>query len=192
MPVLAPEQFIYPDDIIDTDLEDPKGLIGDQDERWWALHLRSRSEKSLSRQLLRKHISFFLPLYERRRCIQRRTVCSYLPLFPGYLFLRGKDDAMQIAMETNLVVGSIFIDDQRKFVEELSLILRLMRSGTALSPTERLQPGMPAEIISGPLAGIRGKILQKKGARVLRFVIEVELLQRGTSVEVDSSMVQPL
>lgn len=192
MPVLAPEPFIYPDDIIDTDLEDPKELMGDQDERWWALHLRPRSEKSLSRQLLRKHVSFFLPLYERRRCIQRRTVCSYLPLFPGYLFLRGKDDAMQIAMETNLVVGSIFIDDQRKFVEELSLILRLMRSGSALSPTERLQPGMPAEIISGPLAGIRGKILQKKGARVLRFVIEVELLQRGTSVEIDSSMVQPL
>ncbi len=192
MPVLAPEPFIYPDNIIDSELEDAASLIGDPEERWWALHLRPRSEKSLSRRLLRKQISFFLPLYERRRRIQRRMVCSSLPLFPGYLFMRGREDARQIAVETNLVVGSLFVEDQQKFLGELSLILRLIRSGTALSPTERLQPGMPAEIISGPLVGVRGKILRKKGTRVLKFVIEVELLQRGTSVEVDSSMVQPL
>ena len=192
MPVLAPEPYIYPENIIDSELEDAADLIGDEEERWWALHLRPRSEKSLSRRLLRNHISFFLPLYERRRRIQRRQVCSYLPLFPGYLFLRGGETARRIAIETNLVVGSLFVEDQKKFLKDLSFILRLMRSGSALSPTERLQPGMPAEIISGPLAGVRGKILRKKGTRVLRFVIEVELLQRGTSVEVESSMVQPL
>ena len=192
MPVLAPEPYIYPDNIIDSELEDATDLIGDEEERWWVLHLRPRSEKSLSRRLFRNHISFFLPLYERRRRIQRRQVCSYLPLFPGYLFLRGGETARRIAIETNLVVGSLFVEDQKKFRKELSFILKLMRSGLALSPTERLQPGMPAEIISGPLSGIRGKILRKTGVRALKFVIEVKLLQRGTSVEVDSSMVQPL
>ncbi len=192
MPVLAPEPYIYPDNIIDSELEDATDLIGDEEERWWALHLRPRSEKSLSRRLLRNHISFFLPLYERRRRIQRRQVCSYLPLFPGYLFLRGGETARRIAIETNLVVGSLFVEDQKKFRKDLSFTLRLMQSGSALSPTERLQPGMPAEIISGPLSGIRGKILRKTSARALKFVIEVKFLQRGTSVEVDSSMVQPL
>lgn len=192
MPVLAPEPYIYPDDIIDSELEDAGDLIWDEEERWWALHVRPRSEKSLSRCLLRNQISFFLPQYERRRRIQRRQVCSYLPLFPGYLFLRGGDTARRIAIETNLVVGSLFVEDQKKFLKDLSFILRLMRSGSALSPTERLQPGMPAEIISGPLAGIQGKILRKTGTRALKFVIEVKLLQQGTSVEVDSSMVQPL
>jgi transcription antitermination factor NusG len=192
MPILAPEPYIYPDNIIDSELEDAVDLIGDEEERWWALHVRPRSEKSLSRHLLRNHISFFLPLYERRRRIQRRQVCSSLPLFPGYLFLRGGDSARRIANETNLVVGSLFVEDQKKFLKDLSFILKLMRSGSALSPTERLQPGMSAEIISGPLAGIRGKVLRKKGTRVLKFVIEVELLQQGTSVEVESSMVQPL
>jgi len=192
MPVLAAEPFIYPDNIIDFALADPEDLIGESDERWWALHLRPRSEKSLSRQLLRRQVAFFLPLYERRRQIQRRRVCSYLPLFPGYLFLRGGETARRIANDTHLVVRSLFVEDQQKFLKDLSFILKLMRSGSALSPTERLQPGMPAEIISGPLAGIRGKILRKTGTRCLRFVIEVELLQRGTSVELDSSMVQPL
>jgi transcriptional antiterminator RfaH len=192
MPVLAPEPYIYPDNIIDFELEKTTDLIGDEEERWWALHLRPRSEKSLSRCLLRNHISFFLPLFERRRRIQRRQVCSYLPLFPGYLFLRGGDTARRIAIETNLVAGSLFVEDQKQFLKDISLILRLMRSGSALSPTERLQPGMPAEIISGPLAGIRGKIMRKTGTRTLKFVIEVEFLQRGTSVEVESSMVQPL
>ena len=192
MPVLALEPYIYPDNIIDSELEITTDFIGDEEERWWTLHLLPRSEKSLSRRLLRDHISFFLPLYERRRRIQRRQVCSYLPLFPSYLFLRGGDTARRIAMETNLVVSSLFVEDQKKFLKDISLILRLMRSGFPLSPTERLQPGMAAEIISGPLAGIRGKILRKSGTRSLKFVIEVKFLQRETSVEVDSSMVQPL
>ena len=195
MPVLAPEPYIYPDHIIDSELEDAAELIGDigdEEERWWALHVRSRSEKALSRRLLQKRISFFLPVYERRRSIQRRQVSSFLPLFPGYLFLRGGETARRIAIETNYVVGSLFVDDQKKFLKDLSVTLRLMRSGSAISPTERLQPGMPAEIISGPLAGIRGKVLRKTGTRALKFVIEVELLQRGTSVEVESSMIQPL
>lgn len=192
MPVLVSEPYIYPDNIIESDLEEATDLNGDEQERWWALHVRPRSEKSLSRRLLLNRISFFLPLYERRRRIQRRQVSSYLPLFPGYLFLRGDETARRIAIETNLVVSSLFVEDQKTFRKDLSSLLRLVRSGSALSPTERLQPGMPAEIISGPLAGIRGKILRKTGTRALKFVIEVKLLQQGTSVELDSSMVRPL
>ena len=101
MPVLASEPYIYPDDIMESELGEATDLIGDEEERWWALHVRPRSEKALSRRLFRDRISFFLPLYVRRRRFQRRQVCSYLPLFPGYLFLRGGETARRFAIETN-------------------------------------------------------------------------------------------
>ena len=192
MPVLPLETYIFPDNILESEFEEAEDPLEEDEERWWTLHTRPRSEKALARRLFKRQISYFLPLYEFRRRIQRRLVCSNLPLFPGYLFLKGGEEVRQIALETNLVAKSLYIEDQQKFLQDLTQILRLIRTGSPLSPTERLQPGMPAKIVSGPLAGLRGKVLQKRGAKVLKFVIEVEFLQQGTSVEVDSSMVQPL
>lgn len=197
MPVLPPEPWIFPDDL----LTDPEALsfpleAADNGEtpsdRWWALHTRPRAEKALSRRLLRERIPFFLPLQERRRRLQRRLVRSSVPLFPGYLFLRGSDDARRKALETNLVVGSLHVADQVRLTSDLVRVYDLINSGEPVFPEERLQPGMPAEIINGPLAGLRGTVVRRQGTKVLRFVVEVDFLQRGTSVEIDSAMVQPV
>jgi hypothetical protein len=46
------------------------------------------------------------------------------------------------------------------------------------------------EFVCGSLAGLQGKVIRR--GEQLRLVVEVELLQRGVSVEIDSHMVQPL
>ena len=65
-----------------------------------------------------------------------------------------------------------------------------MRHVPVVLPAERLQPGTPVAIVSGPLAGLEGKVL-RSGTRC-RFFVEVQFLQRGVSVELDGSMVQPM
>ena len=190
MPVLPAEPFIFPESMFS--LESSEVLPQSELDRWWVLHTRPRSEKALARLLVRKHISFFLPQHERQRRIQRRLVRSYIPLFPGYLFLRGDETDRQTALETNLVAGSLHVENQEQLFGDLVNINNLIQSGAPLSPEQRLQPGMPAEIVSGPLAGIRGNVIKRRGAKALKFVIEVKLLQQGTSVEVDSSMIQPV
>jgi len=187
VPILTVEPAVWPDDLFAED------RMADASEmRWWVLHTKPRAEKSLARRLLADDASFFLPLRRHRRRIQRRLVSSYVPLFPGYLFLRGDDVARQAAIETRFAVGSLHVENQQQLSEELANIHRLIQSGISLSPEERLQPGMPAEIVSGPLAGLRGCIQQRRGAKTVRFIIEVQFLQQGTSVEVDSSMIRPV
>jgi transcriptional antiterminator RfaH len=181
MPVLAVEPNVWPTNLFSED--SPTRL-------WWVLHTRPRAEKMLARRLLRSDVSFYLPLYEQSRRIQRRTVRSYLPLFSGYLFLSGDADGRQTALETNLVAGCLPVADQNQLDNELLHIHRLIESGSQITPESRLQPGTPAEIVSGPLAGCRGKILRCGNA--MKFVIEVNFLQQGASVEVDASMIQPL
>ncbi len=187
MPVLPLEPFLVPDDLLDDDFR-----LALQDGRWWVLHTRPRAEKVLARHLARRGAAFFLPLYERRYRHQRRLIRSHLPLFPGYLFLHGTDDERVAALETNLVVNVLHVRDQERLTADLRRVLGMIRSGMSVAPEERLQPGMPAEIVRGPLRGYRGTIVRRSDGSVVKFIIEVELLQRGVSVELDASMIQKL
>ncbi len=185
MPVLDLEASVWPEDLFSTER-----CIEDSKLRWWVLHTRPRSEKSLARRLVAHNVSFYLPLYQRRQRYQRRLVVSHLPLFPSYLFLLGNEETRVTAFDTKLVVGSLEVFDQRQLSQELGAINDLIEYGERLAPEERLQPGTPAEIISGPLAGYRGTVIRV--GKSFKLVLEVKLLQRGVSVEVDTSMIRPL
>ena len=45
------------------------------------------------------------------------------------------------------------------------------------------------EITAGPLTGLEGKILRR--GKQLKFFVEVQFLQRGVSVEIESWMFEP-
>jgi transcriptional antiterminator RfaH len=185
MPLLPLEPFILPGDL----LEGPAPPKADL-EHWWVLHTRPRAEKALARRVLSQGISFFLPLYMRQWRSRGRLLSSFVPLFPGYLFLRGDSPARLRALETNLVANCLPVADQERLRSDLAQVYRLMAAGTPLSPEDRLQPGTAVEIISGPLAGLEGKILRR--GKHLKFFVEVQFLQRGVSAEVESWMFRPL
>jgi transcription antitermination factor NusG len=50
--------------------------------------------------------------------------------------------------------------------------------------------GQRVEIVAGPLRGIQGLLVQKKGR--FRFVLQVDLIKQAVSVEIDASDVKPL
>ena len=55
---------------------------------WYALHVRTRFEKVVSRNLQGKGYEEFLPLYKRTSNWSDRKKVIELPLFPGYVFCR--------------------------------------------------------------------------------------------------------
>ena len=55
-----------------------------------------------------------------------------------------------------------------------------------ITPEDRLQSGMKVEVRSGALAGLRGTVLRTAAGR--RFVVQVDFIQRGASVELDDFM----
>ena len=72
--------------------------------------------------------------------------------------------------------------------------VEILRAGLAeqlhAEPHPFLTVGRRMRIVRGPLAGLEGVLLRKKGN--FRFVLSVELIQRSLSVDVDASEVQPL
>jgi transcriptional antiterminator RfaH len=184
MPLLPLETFVFPEDLL-TSPPPPE-----PEEKWWVLHTRPRAEKSLARKFLNGRLSFYLPLYERRWRSRGRALSSFMPLFPGYVFLFGAAEARLAALATNLIVNVLPVSDQGRLRGDLVRVNHLLTAGSGVSPELGLMPGTPVMVVAGPLAGIEGKVLDL--GKGLRFFIEVQFLQRGVSVEIDPWMVSPL
>jgi hypothetical protein len=185
MPLLPLETFLHPEDLLD---ESP--LVPARAGHWWALFTKPRMEKALARRLLDRDVAFFLPQTKRRWQHGKRWLTSHVPLFPGYLFLHGDGESRLAALQTNLVTRTLAVTDQAGLEADLARVHRLMISGEPLDPEDRLLPGARVVITQGTFAGLEGRLLHRDGR--LRFAVEVQLLQRGVSVVIESGMFQPL
>ena len=184
MPRLLLETYVLPEDLLLQPARE-----ADAFSHWWVMHTKPRAEKSLARRLCELERSFFLPLYEQRSSRQGRVQTSFLPLFPGYLFIHGTEDDRIQALKTNLVVQCLQVLEQDQLHQDLHNVYRLMKSGDSLVPEVRLEPGRAVEIIHGPLRGMEGRVIRSQNR--MRFLVEVRMLQRGVSVEMESWMFSP-
>jgi transcription antitermination factor NusG len=185
VPILPLESSVFPTQLFTIPSPLPPG-----ERRWRVLHTKPRQEKSIARQLLKQSIPFFLPLAERRSVMRGRVVCSYVPLFPSYLFLFGNREERVAALTTGRIVQSLEVANQEEMWRDLAQVKRLLDSGAAVRPEGRLVPGTSVEISSGPLAGLRGVILTESTKK--RFVVQVDFLQQGASVLLDDFYLTPV
>src|SRR4051812_48657381 len=150
MPILAAEPDIFPCDLLD----EPADSVG---APWWVLYTMSRREKQLMRQLLSAEVPFYAPLIkQQQRSPAGRRRVSYLPLFPGYVFLRGDDEQRREALASNCISRCLQVSDTPRLVADLQRIRRLLDSGLPLEREPRLQPGQQVRICFGSLAGLGG------------------------------------
>ena len=201
MPILPREPEIYPSDLLegypstsagrqeDEPFEDNGGTT-DEDAQWWVAYTLARREKDLMRRLLSYEIPFYCPLIERKnRSPSGRVRCSYLPLFPGYVFLKGRDEHRQHALTTNCISQTLKVLDPEPFESDLRQIHRLILADTPLSPESRIEPGMRVRIKNGPFVGLEGTVLKRHSGD--RLLVTVEFLQQGASVALDDFQVEP-
>ncbi len=185
MPLLPPEPNLYPADLFTgAGAETPEpGRV------WWVLHTKPRQEKSIARQLLQARVPFYLPVIARRCLVRNRVLQSYVPLFAGYVFLLADRTERVTALATNRVVRTLEVFDQQGLWQDLSQVFRLIASGAPIMPEARLVPGATVVIRSGPLAGLKGKILRTASGQ--RFVVQVDFIQQGASVLLDDFRLAP-
>src|SRR2546428_10527148 len=134
MPVLPLEPTLFPEQLLE---ESSYGTV--PAGAWWVVHTKPRAEKTLARHLLRRSVPYFLPVYSRRSHRRKQLSVAYLPLFPGYLFLHADAESRREALMTNYIVRTIHVVDQQQLHTELCRVHRMMMSGIALAPEERLE-----------------------------------------------------
>lgn len=155
---------------------------------WFVSHTKSRTEKTLARCLDALRIPFYLPLGERRIRRSGRTFVSFLPFFPGYVFLRGGAGSRVTALRSGVVVRFLDVRDQDLLDRELRQIRALQESGAPLVVHPYLGAGDAVRIREGPFRGYFGVVVREKGAT--RLVVSVSMLRRSIAVELERDGVE--
>ena len=161
-------------------------------DRWYALWVKSNREKLVAEGLQHKGYEQFLPLYRTQRQWSDRLKDLELPLFTGYVFCR-MDPAHRLPVLT--IPGAISfvgIGNTPIPVEdsEITALQTIVRAGVPLVPWPFLQVGERVRIERGPLRDMEGFVTELKNS--LRLVVSVGLLQRSVSVEIDRDSIAPI
>ena len=153
---------------------------------WFVAHARPRCEKKVVRYCEDLGVTTTLPIYRSVKKYHGKTVTFEKTLFPGYVFLKGAaDDAFSLDRAGRLA-QIIDITDQRRVNFELRNIHFALSKDASLSHFPYLHRGVRVEIRSGPLRGLQGVV--EDWARRDRLILQVDILGRAVSLEVDGSL----
>jgi transcription antitermination factor NusG len=161
-------------------------------DRWFAVRVRSRAEKTVATMAQQRGIQEFLPVYESRRRWSDRIKSVEVPLFPGYVFCRlDPDRRLPLLTIPGVlqIVGQgrtpIPVDDS-----EIAALQAASFSGLQVEPCPFLKIGERFRLEAGPLAGVEGLLVEIRNH--CRLVLSVSLLNRSVAVEIDRDWVTPL
>jgi transcription antitermination factor NusG len=161
---------------------------------WYALYTRSRFEKKMLIELTDRKIEVFLPMREILSRWKDRKKRIWVPLFPGYIFVNHIDTPENRFRILNIPGAVRFVGQERHAnpipEEQIQYVRRFLESSIAVDPYPYMQVGARVEVIAGPLKGIQGILVEKRGR--FRFVIQVDLIRQAVSVEIDASDVRPI
>jgi len=155
---------------------------------WWVAHTKSRNEKALAQDLIRKNISYFLPMTNKVHRRKGRTIRSLLPLFSGYLFFCGEENQRIELLRTNRVANLIEVKNQKNLLDELLQIEQALQAGAPLVPYKYIKVGQRCRVIAGPLAELHGVVVKTKN--ITRLILQIDMLGQAASVEIDIDMIE--
>lgn len=157
---------------------------------WWVAHTKSRAEKALAWDLKRHGISYFLPMREQVKVSGGRKRRVLMPLFASYVFFCGGPEARYQALATNRLCRVIEVPEQEQLARELATIDRAIGGQAQLDPFPRLAVGERGRVVAGPLCGVEGVIVERRGMRHL--VLQVSMLGQGASVQIEPDLVEAI
>ena len=174
-------------------------VIADDSERapylwphWYAVYTCANHERRVADQFAYRGVEHFLPQYESVRRWRDRKVRLQLPLFPGYVFVQlALRDRLRV-LQVPGVVRLVGFDGRPVPMPDgdVARIREFLDRGFRAEPHPYLTVGKRVRVNSGPLAGMEGILLRRKGK--FRVVISIELVQRAVAVDVDAADVEPL
>ncbi len=161
-------------------------------DSWHALYTKHQHEKVVARNLACRGFETFLPLYAAARNWKDRVKLLSLPLFPGYVFLRGDLRRRLDIVSTPGIHAIVSSGGQPATIPaiEIDSIRQAVASGAGIQPHPFLKSGDWVRVKCGPLAGTQGILVRKKN--MCRLVLCIEMLGKAIAVELDAVFVERL
>lgn len=172
---------------------------------WYCLRVLANADFKVEEILIKYGVHAFAPFYREKTQWSDRTAEVARPLFPGYVLVLFDPDAPSIYGEP----GATALHDILRFagvcnflpsnelpaivpIEQIEDIGRVLLSRMDAKPCEFVA-GDKITVDTGPLAGVSGVVVRSKSSPdQYRLVVQVEILRRAVSVELDAATVKRL
>lgn len=160
---------------------------------WYAVYTRYKCEKQVVYDLQKKGITAWVPLRQKVRRYGARRRVSEIPLIHCYVFVSIHPDQKSRVLQSANVQA--FLGNGRDLVripeEEMNWLRRIVGEKSQVEiGQEELCEGMEVEVAQGPLAGIRGKLLQREGKS--RFLVELTTIGCQLQMAVDTGILRSI
>jgi transcription antitermination factor NusG len=163
-----------------------------QSLHWYAIHTRSRHEKSIAARLGAHETEIFLPLHRTRNTWKNGVHADVdQPLFPCYLFARIDTRDRLRLLQTPGVIGFAAASTKPLAIPDEEIAqLRVATATLKAEPHPYLNCGDRVRIVAGALAGLEGILTRRKNE--YRVVLSVDAIMRSLVVEVSEFDIEPL
>lgn len=159
-------------------------------QQWYVLHCKPRQEQAVADHLAAIGVHAYFPKVQQVRFYGKRKVKRELPLFASYVFMYGEKEAAYSVDRTRGIVQIIEPPDQEQLDWELKNIQFALEHDAPLVECAGLKVGTRVEVRSGPFKGMQGLVEANKAQD--RIVLQVAMLGRAMSVEIDGSILDRL
>ncbi|MDE3059127.1 MAG: UpxY family transcription antiterminator, partial [Bacteroidota bacterium] len=161
--------------------------------QWYVIYVKARHEKRAYAHLLERGVEAYLPLRQEIRKWSDRKKRIEVPLFSCYVFVKAVPQKFEEVYATAGFVRFVSIKGKPCIVpeEQIESVRKMVEYYPEdVEVAEGDYTGRDAEIVAGPLAGIRGKVIDLVGGKF--FVIMIEGLNKMLRVKVHAASVKVL
>lgn len=159
---------------------------------WYAVYTHARHEKRVAEELTSKAVENYLPLYQSIHQWKNGRHVVYMPLFPGYVFVRIRLRDCLSVLQVRGVVDLVGFNGKPVALadDEVTNLVRALESGRLAEPHPFISRGRNVRITAGPLVGLRGIVMRTRGRA--HVVLSLDLIRRSVRVEIHSTELEPL
>ncbi len=145
-------------------------------KQWYAIYVKSRTEKKVALMLSEAGLENFLPL---RRTLKRwsdRKRWVENPLISGYCFVCVTEKEKLAVLQTTHVVNYVRFEGKPAVIppNQIEFIRRMLNQHEVeYEASQQLpKPGQKVEIIAGPFIGLQAEMVKSKGKSVIFIRLE--------------------
>ncbi|MBL7978382.1 MAG: UpxY family transcription antiterminator [Bacteroidetes Order II. Incertae sedis bacterium] len=154
--------------------------------KWFAVRTRFKWEKKVVENLQNAAIEVYLPLYEKVKRYEKVIKRTTLPLIPNYLFVKIIKDEYVTVFKQEGVMGFLHNHGSLNAIpeQEIEILRRFNGEWEDLEVVEgKWDKGTPVKIVSGPLAGYEGKVVEEQGKN--KVVIFMQSLNHSIIISIN-------
>lgn len=159
-------------------------------QQWYVLYTKSRHEKFVESELIRKGVEAFTPRVVFKRRWSDRIKLIEEPLFKSYCFAKFfLYDKIKVVSQTGIVnivhFNNQYIPVRDSVINSLKI---LIKNRVKLDPSPYLKVGDKVVIKKGPLKGIEGFIIEKRNKNTA-IVVSVDAIAASVKCVIDTDCV---